>query len=211
MTEPRDRKTERRKDKRLGAASAATGKKTRVPRKATARHLENSALYYLQRFATSAENLRRVLLRKVNRSAHYHGTDADEGRAHVDGLIERFLKSGLLDDGVFAQARAASLHRRGNSARMIRAKLWRKGVADEDIDAALEALGKDVGGDGGDADLRAAVNFARRRRLGPYFTGKESQDTREKQLAALARAGFSYDVARRVIEAESVDDICDPI
>ena len=193
MTEPKDRKTERRKKK--------------VPRKATAKHLDNAALYYLQRFATSAENLRRVLTRKVDRSAYFHGTDADEGRAHVDGLIDRFKRSGLLDDGVFARARAANLHRRGNSARMIRGKLRQKGVADDDIEDALEALGKDGGKDSTGTEMEAAVNYARRRQLGPFFTGKVSDDTREKQLAALARAGFSYDVARQVIEAESVDDI----
>jgi hypothetical protein len=32
---------------------------------------------------------------------------------------------------------------------------------------------------------------------------------REKDLAALARAGFSYDVARRVIETPSPDDLAD--
>ncbi len=179
----------------------------KVPRKATAKHLENAALYYLQRFATSAENLKRVLMRKVDRSAHYHGTDAEEGRAHVDDLIERFKSAGLLDDAAYARARAESLHRRGNSARMIRGKLRQKGVADEDIENALDARGEDGGEDGADAEIEAAVNYARRRRLGPYFTGKVSDDTREKQLAALARAGFSYDVARQVIEAESVDDI----
>ena len=193
MTEPKDRKTERRKKK--------------VPRKATAKHLENAALHYLSRFATSAENLKRVMMRKVDRSAHYHGTDAEEGRAHVEGLIGRYLNSGLLDDAAYARSRAESLHRRGNSARMIRGKLRQKGVADEDIENALEARGKDGGEDGGDAELQAAVNFARRRRLGPFAAKPPDGEQREKQLAALARAGFSYDIARRVVEADSTDDI----
>ncbi|MFQ5764012.1 MAG: RecX family transcriptional regulator [Rhodospirillales bacterium] len=196
-----------------------SGARKRAPRKATAKHLENAALYYLQRFATSAENLKRVLNRKVDRSARFHGTDADEGRAVVEDLITRFRRSGLLDDETYARARAETLHRRGAGRRAIRAKLRQKGVADEAIEAALAALGE-----AGEAELAAAVNFARRRRLGPFGqearrakgpTGtkesKGSGEGREKALAALARAGFSFDVARRVVDAEDADALGDAL
>ncbi|MDA1023900.1 MAG: RecX family transcriptional regulator [Proteobacteria bacterium] len=173
-------------------------KKDAKPRKATPRHLENSALYYLQRFATSSENLKRVLMRKVARSAYVHDTDVAESEAFVQDLIARFQRSGLLDDAVFAKGRAETLHRRGNSGRQIRAKLRQKGVADDDIDTALAALG-----DGGEAELAAALNYAKRRRFGPFAAKRPTPEQREKQLASLARAGFSYDVARRVLEGLS--------
>lgn len=192
MTETRDRKTERQKK--------------RAPRKATPKYLENAALYYLQRFATSAENLRRVLTRKVDRSAHFHGTDPDEGRAQVEDIIGRFLRSGLLDDDAYARARVQSLHRRGNSARVIRGKLKQKGVGDDIIAAALDARGEDTE-DGEDPELTAAVTLAKRRRLGPFSTKPPDGEQREKHLAALARAGFSYDVARRVIDGKDIDGI----
>ena len=179
----------------------APGKK-RGPRRATPGHLENAALHYLERFATSVQNLRRVLMRKVERSAHFHGTDAEEGRARVEDLITRFETAGLLDDAAYARARAESLHRRGNSARVIRAKLRRKGVAGDDLEGALAALGADAG----EPELEAARTFARRRRLGPFGAKSPSADDREKHLAALARAGFSYDVARRVVDGETADE-----
>ena len=75
-----------------------TKRKRRGPRKATPKHLENAALHYLGRFASSAANLKRVLMRKVQRSAHFHGTDADEGRAMVERLVTRFARAGLIDD-----------------------------------------------------------------------------------------------------------------
>ena len=173
--------------------------KKRAPRKATPKYLENAALHYLGRFATSAANLKRVMMRKVDRSARFHGTIAEEGKALVEDMIGRFMASGLLDDAAYAKSRAGSLHRRGNSARVIRGKLRQKGVDDDDIAAALDALGDDLE-DGEDPELAAAVTFAKRRHLGPYFNGKVSDDTREKHLAALARAGFSYDIARRIID-----------
>ena len=174
------------------------GKKDSKPRKATLKHLENAALYYLSRFATPSKNLKRVLMRKVLRSAHHHGTDAGEGEAFVQDLIGRFQESGLLDDAVFARGRAASLHRRGNSQAMIRAKLRQKGVQDGDIKTALAALGGGGGGDG--ADLAAARHYAKRRRFGSFAAAKPTPEQRQKQLASLARAGFSYDVAKKALE-----------
>jgi len=182
---------------------AAKQRKRRGPKKATAKYLENAALYYLQRFSSSAANLRRVMMRKVDRSAHYHGTDKDEGAALVDVMIERYLASGLLDDATYAAGRARSLHRRGNSARSIRSTLLSKGVGQNFIDDALAGLAEN----GGDPELSAAARLARRRRLGPYRTDEDREQRREKDLAALARAGFSYDTARQVIEAESVDEL----
>ncbi len=179
----------------------------RAPRKATPRYLENTALHYLSRFASSSENFRRVMMRKVQRSARHHGTDPDQGQALIDDMIQRFLCSGLLDDEAYAKARAAGLHRRGNSSRIIRGKLKQKGLDDGVIDLALVALGD---GDE-DPEQTAAIRFARRRRLGPFSLRQpedgEQENQREKHLAAMARAGFSYAMAKCIIDAASEDDL----
>ena len=175
----------------------------RGPRKATDASLGNAALHYLGRYATSSWNLRRVLMRKVERSARFHGTDRDAGAAVVDRLIARYEASGLLDDRAYAEARAAALHRRGVSARAVRALLLGKGVVRDLIEAALAALASGPG----DPELAAALAYARRRRLGPYGPAAARKSMREKDLASLARAGFAYDIARRVVEAETVEEL----
>ena len=53
-------------------------RKRAAPAKITATSLNNIALHYLERFASSAENLRRVLLRRVRRAAAHHGSDPGE-------------------------------------------------------------------------------------------------------------------------------------
>jgi regulatory protein len=181
-----------------GERSAPRGGRRRGPRRATARHLENAALHYLERFATSAAHLRRVLLRRVERSARVHGTDREEGAAVVEALVARFERAGLVDDRVYAEGRAAALFRRGTAPRAIRATLRAKGVAGETVEAALATLD----GGGGDLDLAAAAALARRRRLGPYRAPERRAERRDTDLAALARAGFGYDVARRVVDAD---------
>ena len=171
----------------------------KIPRKPNPASLERAALHYLERFASSAENLRRVLLRKVERAARHHeDIDREAAAGWIDDLIARYRRTGLLDDKVYAEARTTSLHRRGASVRKIRLSLAQKGVATT-VEAALEDLGERVEGD---VELQAAIALARRRRLGVYRLAAARADYRDRDLAALARAGFSYDIARRVIEAE---------
>lgn len=176
-----------------------TCRKDRISRKTTPNSLESAALFYLGRYATSAANLRTVLMRRVLRAAHAHDEDPSDGKALVDALVERYLRSGMLDDRAYAQGRVASLHRRGVPRRGIVARLTAKGVASEDIDDALSQF-RDTQTD---LDLDAACNYGRRRRLGPWRI-KERAVHRERDLAAMARQGFSYNLAVLVIDAADI-------
>ena len=177
-------------------------RKPRPPRKITAQSIDAAALAYLHRFATSAENLRAVLMRRVRRAALAHDDDPAIGAKWVDLLVERYLRAGLLDDSIYAAARAAAMHRRGASARAIRAWLAAKGVAAADIECALERLDAQAGNSG----LRGAYNYARRRRLGPWRSTDRAA-RRDRDLAALARQGHGYDHARIVIDAQDPDEL----
>jgi regulatory protein len=160
--------------------------------------IENWALSYLGRFASSAENLRRVLRRRARRRAGAEAARAAD--APIDALIARYLAAGLLDDAAYAAARARARLSRGESLRRIAAGLAAKGVGTEERADALNALRED----GADPDLAAACAFARRRRLGPFRRDPAIPADRDRALAAFARAGF----ARR--EAEAVLACADP-
>jgi regulatory protein len=168
----------------------------RTPKRITRAYLEHAALAYLERFSSSAENLRRVLMRKVERSCRHHDEDPSAFAGLVGEVVERCARNGLVDDRRYAEGRIASLRRRGGSTRAIAARLGRKGVERDVIEAALAAEGTD--------DEAAAQAFARRRRLGPYRTGDRAA-YREKDLAALARAGFAYATARAVVDGTAED------
>jgi regulatory protein len=174
---------------------AATQRKP--PRKVTQASLERSALAYLERFAASAESLRRVLLRKIERSARVHDIDRAEAAGWVESLLERYHRSGLLDDRAYAEARTASLRRQGRSARAIATRLAQKGVGRETIEEALAPTRTERN------ELDAAARLARRRRIGPFRPESERREHRERDLATLGRAGFAFETARKVILAES--------
>jgi regulatory protein len=171
-------------------------KERRPPRKVSAAYLERAALAYLERYASSTENLRRVLRRKIENRCRLRGEDAGEFLPLIDEVIAKSLRMGLVDDARYTEARVATLRRRGGSARAIQAKLAAKGVDRSTIAAALE---------GEDGDERSAAHaLARRRKLGPYRSGERSL-ARDKDMAALARAGFSFGIARDVIDGDRLE------
>lgn len=185
---------------------APARREPRPVRKVTAQYLENAALYYLGRFSAASGHLRQLLVRRVDRSAKAHDTDPVLGREMVDKLIARFLASGLLDDAAYAAGKAKSLRRRGASRNVIAQKLRAKRVAPDQIAGAVGAADADAIEDGEDAELLAAWRLARRKRIGPYRKSTDDRaELRMKDLAALARGGFSYDVARRVIDGDAED------
>ena len=68
----------------------------------TPERLHARALRYLERYATTAAHLRRVLLRRAAREAEALGLDTARVRADVDAVIARVVAAGLVDDRQFA-------------------------------------------------------------------------------------------------------------
>ncbi|HEX4113498.1 MAG TPA: RecX family transcriptional regulator [Stellaceae bacterium] len=165
--------------------------------------LERAALRYLERYASSRATLRRVLLRRVAKAARGDEEKAAAGRALVEALIERYVQSGLLDDARYAEAKAGGLARAGASRYRIRGKLMQKGVAADHIADAIAAL--DERGEG--SEPAAAGALIRKKRLGPYRRPGDRAKFRDKDLAALARAGFALGLARRLLGAPDVETL----
>ena len=184
----------------LGSDETPRPGERRPPRPVTAAYLQRAALAYLERYASSEENLRRVLRRKIDRRCRLRGEETGPFYPLVEEVVERSRRAGLIDDTRFAQARVETLRRRGGSARAIHAKLAAKGVGRETIAAAIAGGDRDR-----QADEEAAAHaLARRRRLGPYRDGERGPH-RDKDMASLARAGFAFDVVRRVIGGERLE------
>lgn len=161
----------------------------RAPRPVTEASLREAATRYLHDRDASRARLRRVLMRRVEAAVHAHGQERDELVGWVEALLADFVRLGYLDDARFAAAQTRALRARGASKRGIEAKLREKGVPSELVAEELSAAGPDD-------ELRAALRLLRRRRAGP-FRRPEREGDRQKELASLGRAGFSYEVAAR--------------
>lgn len=170
------------------------------PRPITADWLFRAGAYYLERYASSTENLRRVLERKVVKRARALEADPGDFRAMIDDAVAKLAELKLVDDQAFAAGRFASLRRRGASTRMAGMKLAAKGVPRELVEEVIE----------GDttSEAQAAEALARRRRIGVYRSGGEAEraEKRERDIAVLVRAGFSFSVARDAVDGRAPEE-----
>lgn len=169
----------------------------------SAARLEKAAFDYLGRYMASTETLRRVLERRVLKATRNGPVDQDEAQTMIDKIIVKCQRLGLVDDRRFAETRAASLARRGDSPRAILAKLAQKGI---DGEIARLALAKLRAESETDLTLTSAVRLAERRRLGPYRL-RDREHHRDRDLAALARAGYGLAVARAIVDADGAEDL----
>ena len=154
--------------------------------------LRDLALGYAGRYATTAARLGQYLQRKLRERGW-----AGEDEPPVDAMVSRFVELGYIDDEVFAEARTRDLLRRGYGARRVSQALHHAGVDREALD---------LPGPSETETREAALAFARRRRLGPFGDGAADPKTREKQLAALVRAGHDFDAARALVDAANEED-----
>jgi regulatory protein len=192
---------------RLQALKTGAGKRTARP--ITAKYLQNAATFYLERYPSTAEGLRRVLNRRVRKARMLEAPVMDNVKEAIETVVAKFVDAGVIDDKAFAQTKARALHRRGTSTRLTRQKLKVAGVAGDTLDQAMVALDEELHTDPRQREARAAAALARRRRLGPFRPAKDRKDFRARDLAAMARAGFAYDVAKKVIDAASPDALDD--
>ncbi|GAA4050027.1 regulatory protein RecX [Parerythrobacter jejuensis] len=158
--------------------------------------MKDLALSYVARFATSSGKLETYLKRKL-RERGWEG----EGEPDIRTLVSRYVELGYVDDEAYARARSGDLMRRGYGPRRVNQALTQAGI-DEAVRTDVEA------GEG--AAREAALQMARKRRFGPYApnraTGPVDRAVREKQLAAMIRAGHGFGHARAVLDAQNEEE-----
>jgi regulatory protein len=149
--------------------------------------LQELALAYVGRFATTRAKLRSYLVRKIRERGWDGASEAD-----VDAIAERFARLGYVDDAAYALSKSRSLSGRGYGPGRVDQSLRIAGISEEDGEAA-RALA-----DGESID--AALRFAARRRMGPYADATPDPKARERALSAMVRAGHRFSLARAVLD-----------
>ncbi len=165
----------------------------REPRPIDAAQLQEMALGYAARYATTAAKLRRYLQRKLGERVW-----TPEQPADIDALVARITGLGYVDDRAFAASKLRDMTARGYGLGRVRGALSAAGVARDDVAAALAPDDEMP-----DTGYASAIAFARRRRFGAFARPGAVADParRARELAAMARAGHGFEVARRVLSA----------
>jgi regulatory protein len=167
----------------------------RSKRPLTAAKLDELALAYVARFATSKGKLARYLSRKVAESKWIDDRSPEES---IQMAIDRMESLKYLDDRQYAQMKSGAMMRRGLGLQRVKAQLRFDGVTDSDREEALVDQDQEI--------LLAAVRFAQRRRVGPFATELLTDPAKkEKHIGAFIRAGHSHGLARKILAMEPAE------
>lgn len=152
--------------------------------------LQELALSYVGRFATTRAKLRAYLSRKL-RERGWSG----EREPDLAALADRFASQGYIDDAAYALSKAQGLTARGYGERRVIEKLRVAGVEEGDRLEAHDHSQREA--------VSAALRFAERRKIGP-FAQEMARDRieRDKAIAAMVRAGHSFGLARAIAGIE---------
>lgn len=157
----------------------------------------NSTIWRLQRQMLTEKQLSDAIRRKAKDK--FEDISESQIRACADHAVAFAHEQKALDDTAYAEVATRSGVRSGRSRRAIAQRLAVKGIDRETAASALEAAD----------DLYAAVALARRRAFGPFRKAEPDDRHATRELAAFARGGFGFDMAKRVCsmpldEAEEV-------
>ena len=159
----------------------------RNPRPLDSARLDELALHYAGRYATTRAGLVRYLTRKI-RERGWDGEQAPD----PESIARRFAELGYVDDRAFALAKASAHTARGLGARRLSLSLRSAGVEETDRANAMNLAAA--------SSLDSAIRLAQRRKLGPFAAAAPiSPKEREKALATLIRGGHGFEIAKAIV------------
>lgn len=169
--------------------------KKRPPKIPTKARLKNIALYYLERFETSKDNLRTVLRRRIDKYAFFDKSyNPEQAYLWADEVVEECSKKNFVNDERFAEFKINSYLRAGKPKRYIEQKLKQKGIDERVITNFFEESEYN--------EQEVAYNFAKKKKIGPFRESKEKRaEFYQKDLGTFVRAGFSFDVAKDILDS----------
>ena len=153
--------------------------------------LDDMALRYVGKYATTASKLQRYLGRKL-----WERGWAGPGEVPVAAVVARCVERGYVDDRVFGEAKARGLASKGFGRMRVGQAL---GAAGLERDLARE-ISDTID------NASAAEALARRRRFGPYDRLPFDIDRHRKQVGAMLRAGHDMATVRSVLKREPEED-----
>ena len=172
---------------------SAKTKKT-APKEPTKVRLRNIALYYLERFETSEENLKTVLRRRIDKFVLANKEyNPEQAYIWVDEIVEECANKNFVNDERFAEFKINAYLRAGKPKRYIEQKLKQKGIDEKTINIFFE--------NNEYSEFDIALTFAKKKKIGPYRESDEKRiEYKQKDLGTLVRAGFSFDIAKDVLD-----------
>jgi len=146
------------------------------------------AIDYLSKYDSSKNNLENVLKRKILR---LNITNYEKGKLinKIQSIIIKLEKNKFIDDDRYSSTKILSLSNSGRSKNFILNYLIKKGVNKSQIQNNLNLMQQD----NDNWEFESAKIFVKKKNL------LKKNESYEKKLAKMARAGFSYEICKKIL------------
>ena len=147
------------------------------------------AIYYLSKYSSSKKNLEFILKKKIRRLS-------DEKKIRfqlyneIQIIIEKLENLNLINDQVFVESKIQSLQYQAKSKNYIKQYLLQKGISKQLIEKQISLFYEN----NKNLEKENALKFAKKRNL------IDSDQDYQKKLSKMARAGFSYEIAKEILK-----------
>ena len=169
-----------------------------MTKKITEKRLENIALFYLQRYESCTSKLRETLKRRLRR-AKMQGIEIPfEASQWVENIVHKMQDLGYIDDKRYMENIIRQLQNNGKSVRFICGKLKQDGIETSLIQSFFEQ--QQMSSD--ELDVHSAKRLVDKKKLGYHRPKELREQFYQKDLAILSRAGFSYEIACKVLKEQ---------
>jgi len=168
-----------------------------MSKRLTEQRLMNIALFYVSQYESSSEKVRGMLKRRLRRLKMRGEEVPPEADQWIENVLQKIQDKSYVDDNRYAENQVRNLILQGKSEKFICAKLALAGIEGDKVREILNSMDS--------TEESRARRFVERKKIGCFRPSQERNSFLEKDLAALARAGFSYDIARQALKGESED------
>ena len=147
------------------------------------------AIYYLSKYSSSKKNLEFILKKKIRRLS-------DEKKIRfqlyneIQIIIGKLENLNLINDQVFVESKIQSLQYQAKSKNYIKQYLLQKGIDKQLIEEQISLFYEN----NKNLEKENALKFAKKRNL------LDNDQDYQKKLSKMARAGFSYDIAKEILK-----------
>jgi len=162
-----------------------------------ATNLKDLAYSYLEKYSPSKQQLKVYLLKKY--LTKFNSTQSKKDISNlIDTILNNLESNKLINDEMYSDSKARMMLRRGYSVNKINQSLKNKGIKYEYIKKSLDKIKSN----NIEPDFVSALKLCKRRRVGPMRPTANRELFYKKDMGILARAGFSYDMSKRILELE---------
>ena len=147
------------------------------------------AIYYLSKYSSSKKNLEFILKKKIRRLSEEKKIRFQLYN-EIHFIIEKLEKLNLINDQVFVESKIQSLQHQVKSKNYIKQYSLQKGIDKQLIEDQISLFYEN----NKNLEKENALKFAKKRNL------LGSDQDYQKKLSKMARAGFSYDIAKEILK-----------